>query len=214
MSPRALGTVWSFLGVLAFGFALTSVLRSTGSDVSDYLIPLGSAEPYSAALVSWPLAAVFAASVLYVTRLYTRHPAVTGRRQWESRIPVFYFEAGDVDPETPVGARYQRLIAIAFVVLPLLLQVVLLIKIAQGTVFAPDGAEFVKSLGEQFWPPMPVNWSNALSGMYRFGCPDTGVTYYPLLTPYVYTAAELALIVYATTVWRELRAAKTAQVEG
>lgn len=199
MSARALRTIWSFLGVLAFAFALTSALRATGSEVSEYLLPLGSVEPYSAALVSWPILGALIAALLHITSLHATHATISERQSWTERLPVFYFDPPDVDPGSALGARYQGVIAAGFLALPLVIHVVLLLKCFGATTFAPGNALFAQP-GEHFWPPLPIDWSAAFVGEYRFGDVEKGVTFYPLLFPYGYVTGELLLLLYSVRV--------------
>lgn len=203
MSSKALRTIWSFLGVLALGFAATSAMRTTGAAVETNLLPLGTSDPHSAALLGWPVLVLLIGALLYVTRLYTTHPDVRGREPWEARIPIFYFEPHDVDLSALNGRRYQRIIVVAFLLVPLLAQAVLLIKCFNGAAYVQN-ATFASGW-RHLWPETPVSWWQVQAGQYVFGHKDHGVTYLPWIQPYLYGLGEGAILVFAWRVWRSIR---------
>lgn len=206
MSSNALRTIWSSLGVLTFGFALTSALRTSGAAIETNLLPLGTNDPFSAALIAWPVLILLVAALLYVTTLYVTHPDIRGREPWESRIPIFYFDPPDIDPSGGQGQRYQRAIVFAFLVVPLLAQAVLLIKCFNGSAYLQKGT--FASEWRHFWPETSVSWSQVRAGAYTFGHSEHGVTYFPWIQPYLYAFVECTILAFTWRVWRTVRASR------
>lgn len=182
MSSKALGKLWSFLGLLSSGISVAFLFRAAAADTDAGLVPLGSFSPYGMTTVAIPVGCVIALVVLWLTR---RHAGLESG-SWAKRLPVFYFEEGEIDPEHPDGRKYQAFFLVAFVIFPVIAQFLLLVKFGGGTAIV-EGVRV--SRWQHFWPGTNIDWGTWIGGMYMMD----GMSYYPILEPWAFTGLVLWL---------------------
>jgi hypothetical protein len=200
MSERAIRAIWSFLGLLSAAFAFSAILRVTGSDPENVIIPFGSYGHRSVTILAIPLGSAVLLPVLWLTR---RYPKREPDRGLASRMPTFYFEADDVRPEHAEGRLYQLIFFAGFIAMPTLVQLFLFRKFLASGITTPVGLHFTNWL-EHFWPAMSIDWQEVFRGNYNL----ERVSYYPLLLPWGFLLIEVVVVYqFCLTLRHLLRAA-------
>ena len=93
------------------------------------------------------------------------------------------------------GALYQKVMLFGFLVLPTVFLLVVFNVFMEATIFDTDGHLFVSGW-RQLIAAATVNWSDALTGQYRFGATN-GPSYYPIIQPWLYLV-YVGYVVYSS----------------
>jgi hypothetical protein len=195
MNDKALTKLWTVLGLASLLFGWAAAARSRGlSAKSGVVIDVGSLLPDASSILSFVVLAALILLNLYVTRQFAaRYPD----HSWVRRIPIAYFDSGDVDVTQPLGRLYQKFMLFGFLVLPTVFLVVVFNAFVEASVFDSAGTKLVSGWG-QLIRIGGIDWADAFQGRYRFAQPN-GPSYYPIVQPWVYLGLAL-YVVWSTAV--------------
>lgn len=195
MSAKAVKTLWSFFALFALTFGTLALLRTRGVEPDEDVFGILGLEPAEAAALALPLQILVFTIVLALTRVWQ---AGTPNLGWASRVPIFYFDAQDVDPRLRGGKIYQGIAIGLFVVLPFLLLLVLANQFLDASLYfsikrGPTDLIGFDRLGH-FATLQIYAATDGKIGFFRYGTAD-GPQYYPILT-WFYALAVLLVSLY------------------
>lgn len=104
MSTKALKTLWSFFSLFSLVFSTLAFLRTRGTAPQTDVFGILGLSPAEAAALALPVQLVMMALVLWLTQVWCE---ANGGAGWASRLPIFYFEAADIDTGGKGGKIYQ-----------------------------------------------------------------------------------------------------------
>ena len=192
MSERALGQIWTTLGLVSLYLSLNALFRLQGSEVFLSGATFEDAKHYSAAVYGLLATLLPYFLLLRVTRIYVK---LYRGRTWQSTIPVAFNL--EVQPEQKYGRTYQRIFFFLFLVAPQALRLLLLRKIfLYGQVFKRDSRELVADgLINDLTNYIPPSCS-FLGNHYALGHPEDGITYFPFWASWILVIVECGFVLY------------------
>jgi len=197
MSKSAFTTIWSTLGIVALYMSTNALLRAQGSELYFPFPMLSEAARYAATAYGMMVSIPVLLLLITLTRYYA---SAYGKARWSTRMPVAFNL--DIDPENDerLGPHYQGAFLLGFLLLPVFLQILLLVKFFEGTiehedhgyVFARDiwGHLGIRTETGAFIPP------DVFSGDYRYGGVDCGIDFYPVVESWLFLLLVVLLISY------------------
>jgi len=194
MSAKALKTLCGFFALFCLTFSTLAFLRRNGTKPSEDAFGFLGFEPAELPALALPMQLVLMALVLWLTHVWCDS---RGGTLWATRVPVFYFEADDVDAASTGGRTYQAATIGLFLVVPFIFLVIMGVYYLQAPIYYNvthvSEAERITRVG-----PFDIGGLYAAAkdrpGFFRFGAQD-GVQYYPAMT-WVYAAGVLAVTGY------------------
>lgn len=199
MSERALGQIWTTLGLVSLYLSLNALLRVQGSEFFLPGFTFENAERYSTAVYGLLATLLPYGLLLRVTQLYTK---LYRGQSWRSAIPVAFNL--EIQPERRHGRTYQRIFFFLFLVAPELFRLLLLRKVlVRGNVYHRDSRCLVVSgIMQHLTCPFPIEviWGNA----YVFGDCEKGITYFPFWESWLLVIMEAGLVLYLLYIIRSI----------
>lgn len=147
---------------------------------------MGSLLPDASSILSFVILWV----LVWVTLTVTMRHARNKEGAWSARIPLFYFDAKNVDVATNDGRFYQGVMLTAFVIVPVILLTALYSSFLSYWAFDRAGNKFAQGINHLFPAGVPTA-AAIFSGEFRYGS-SNGPSYYPLIQPWLYLALLLA----------------------
>lgn len=191
MSERALGQIWTTLGLVSLYLSLNALLRVQGSEFFLPGFTFENAERYSTAVYGLLATLIPYCLLLRVTQVYAK---LYRGQSWRSSIPVA-FNLG-VQPERRHGGTYQGVFFSLFLLAPQVFRTLLLRKIlVRGGVYHRDSRRLVvSSVTQHLTCPFPIEviWSND----YVFGSIEDGITYFPFWQSWLLMIIEVGFALY------------------
>lgn len=192
MSERALGQIWTTLGLVSLYLSFNALLRVQGSEFFLYGATFEGAKHYSAAVYGLLVTLIPYFLLLRATRIYVK---LYRGQTWRSTIPVAFNL--EVQPEQKYGRTYQRIFFFLFLVAPQVFRLFLLRKIfLYGRVYKRASGELVADgLINDLTNYIPPSCSFS-DNHYAFGHPEDGITYFPFWGSWVLVIVEIGLVLY------------------
>lgn len=194
LSEKVWGKMYTAVGGFTAVFAWLAASNARGVVAKDEGVTnLGAYGPFLSALFGflwlWGLTCVVLIVVL-------RYATAVRATSWSERLPVPFFDEGDVDRRSANGRWLQALVAFGFVVIPTLCLFAVFATFMSTKFYAVDGVAQIDGWSQLSSPKF---WPGTFSSAFRFGS-ATGLTYFPVLQPGLYClmyAGHLILLLVA-----------------
>lgn len=104
MSEKAVRGIWGTLGSALLAFAVACFVRTTGAKLFESGIKQNDLDAHAVALLAIPIIWILAILVMRANRehasmVVARHPNAS----WAERLPVFYFDPGEIAVNDRLG---------------------------------------------------------------------------------------------------------------
>ena len=192
MSERALGQIWTTLGLVSLYLSLNALLRLQGSEFFLPSATFEGAKHYSASVYGLLATLLPYFLLLRATRIYAK---LYRGQTWRSTIPVAFNL--EVQPEQKYGRTYQRIFFSLFLVAPELFRLLLLRKVlVRGEVYEygnvdPVVSGLIEHLTKCFPPSRAILGNNYLLGDHK-----EGITYFPFWGSWFLVIVEAGFVLY------------------
>lgn len=195
MDESAFTNVWTTLGLTALYMSANALLHAQGSELFFPFPGLNDATRYAATVYGM----MVSIPVLFVLLLLTRRYALRyGESRWSTRVPVAFNLSIDPEDREGLGPHYQATFVVAFLVVPVVLQIFLLAKFFDGAithectkrVFAND---IWGHLGFRTGPGGTFP-ADVFSGDYRYGGVEHGIDFYPVVESWLFLLLVAVLV--------------------